>query len=60
MRQEIAVLLQILWLVRQMCAKSRVTYLAIANYIAKTPVFLSKTGVFLVAEGGLEPPTSGL
>jgi len=28
--------------------------------IAKTPVFLSKTGVFLVAEVGLEPTTSGL
>ena len=32
----------------------------IAQKVRKTAVFLSKTAVLMVAEGGLEPPTSGL
>ena len=32
----------------------------ITRKIRKTPDFLSKSGVFMVAEAGLEPTTSGL
>ena len=34
--------------------------LKIAEKVRKTPDFLSKSGVFMVAEAGLEPTTSGL
>ena len=59
-RQEIAILLRFSVLVRQMCAKSRFAEFDFCEYIAKTPVSDKETGVFLVAEVGLEPTTSGL
>ena len=36
------------------------THSNFARKVRKTPDFLSKSGVFMVAEAGLEPTTSGL